>query len=131
MVKFWCQIMNFTIPIEDRNCYQSLLNLSHHLLPHIHALSLSLYIYIYIYVSVCLSMILSFSPPPYIYIYIYIYCGVHSVRVIVAEKGFGDLSSKSWTRLFIFQKALIPLEKIGIQLFSLEQWVSSRADCSL
>ena len=36
---------------------------------------------------------------------------------------------KSWTRLVAFLKALIPLGKVGIQSFSLQLWVNSRADC--
>ena len=35
---------------------------------------------------------------------------------------------KSWTRLIAFHIALIPLEKVWIQLFSLHLWVNSRAD---
>ena len=36
---------------------------------------------------------------------------------------------KSWTRLIAFHIALIPLGKVWIQLFSLQLWVNSRADC--
>ncbi len=35
---------------------------------------------------------------------------------------------KSWTSLITFHIALIPLEKVWIQLFSLQLWVNSRAD---
>ena len=35
---------------------------------------------------------------------------------------------KSWTRLVAFHMALIALGMLSIQLFSLEQWVNSRAD---
>ena len=35
---------------------------------------------------------------------------------------------KSWTRLIAFHIALIPLGKVWLQLFSLHQWVNSRAD---
>ena len=35
---------------------------------------------------------------------------------------------KSWTRLIALHIALIPLEKVWIQLFSLQLWVNSRAD---
>ena len=35
---------------------------------------------------------------------------------------------KSWMRLIAFHIALIPLGKVWIQLFSLQLWVSSRAD---
>ena len=35
---------------------------------------------------------------------------------------------KSWTRLIAFHIALIPLGKVWIQLFSLQQWVNSRTD---
>ena len=38
---------------------------------------------------------------------------------------------KSWTRLIAFHIALIPLGKVWIQLFSLQLWVNSRADCAL
>ena len=36
---------------------------------------------------------------------------------------------KSWPRLIAFHIALIPLEKVGIQLFSLQLGVNSRTDC--
>ena len=35
---------------------------------------------------------------------------------------------KSWTWLIAFHIALIPLGKVWIQIFSLQQWVNSRAD---
>ena len=35
---------------------------------------------------------------------------------------------KSWTRLIAFHIALIPLEKVWIQLFSLQLWVNSGED---
>ena len=35
---------------------------------------------------------------------------------------------KSWTRLIAFHIALIPLGKVWIQLFSLQQWVNSRTE---
>ena len=35
---------------------------------------------------------------------------------------------KSWTRVFAFHIALIPLGKVWIQLFSLQLWVNSRTD---
>ena len=35
---------------------------------------------------------------------------------------------KSWTRLIAFHIALIPLQKVWIQLFSLQLWVNSRTD---
>ena len=38
---------------------------------------------------------------------------------------------KSWTRLIAFHIALIPLGKVWIQLFSLQLWVNSWADCVL
>ena len=38
---------------------------------------------------------------------------------------------KSWTRQIAFHIALIPLGKVWIQLFSLQLWVNSRADCVL
>ena len=37
---------------------------------------------------------------------------------------------KSWPRLIAFHIALIPLGKVWIQLFPLQLWVNSRADCS-
>ena len=56
------------------------------------------------------------------------YEGARGVMVIVVENGHGD---KSWTRLIAFHIALIPLGKVWIQLFSLQLWVNSRADCVL
>ena len=38
---------------------------------------------------------------------------------------------KSWTRRTAFNRALIPLRKVWIQLFSLQQWVNSWADWGL
>ena len=38
------------------------------------------------------------------------------------------LEFKCWTRLIAFHIALIPLEKVWIQLFSLQLWVNSRTD---
>ena len=38
---------------------------------------------------------------------------------------------KSWTRLFAFNIALIPLRKLRIQLFYLQQWVNGKADWAL
>ena len=35
---------------------------------------------------------------------------------------------KSWTSLIAFYKALIPLGKVSIQLFSLQLWINSRKD---
>ena len=35
---------------------------------------------------------------------------------------------KSWMRLIAFHIALIPLEKVWIQLFSLQLWVNSKSD---
>ena len=35
---------------------------------------------------------------------------------------------KSWTRLMAFHIALVPLGKVGIQLFSFQLWVNSRTD---
>ena len=38
---------------------------------------------------------------------------------------------KSWTKLIAFHIAQIPLQKLLIQLFSLQLWVISKADCVL
>ena len=35
---------------------------------------------------------------------------------------------KSWTKLIAFHITLIPLEKVWIQLFALQWWVTSRTD---
>ena len=53
--------------------------------------------------------------------------GARSVMVIVVRNGHSD-SFKSRTRLIAFHIALIPLGKVGIQLFSLQLWVNSRTD---
>ena len=50
------------------------------------------------------------------------YGGARGVVVIVVGNGHGD------TRLIAFHIALIPLGKVGIQLFSLQLWVNSRTD---
>ena len=50
--------------------------------------------------------------------------GVGDVTVIVVGNGDGDLSLKSWTRLFAVNIELIPLEKAWIQLISLQVWVN-------
>ena len=52
--------------------------------------------------------------------------GARGVMVIVAGIGHGDTSSNPG--LIAFHIALIPLGKVWIQLFSLQQWVNSRAD---
>ena len=52
-----------------------------------------------------------------------IYFGARSVMVIVVGNGHGD------TRMIAFHIALIPLGKVWIQLFSIQLWVNSRADC--
>ena len=54
--------------------------------------------------------------------------GARSVMVIVIGNGYGDMSSNPWTRLMAFHKALIPVGKVWIQLFTLQLWVNSRAD---
>ena len=63
----------------------------------------------------------------YIYIYIYIYrcpwCSCYRLRKWTRRDEF-----KSWTWLIAFHIALIPLEKVWIQLFSLQLWVNSRTD---
>ena len=51
--------------------------------------------------------------------------GARGVMVIVAENWTRRHEFKSWTRLIAFHIALIPL---GIQLFSLQLRVNSRAD---
>ena len=52
--------------------------------------------------------------------------GARGVMVIVVGIGHGDTSSNPG--LIAFHIALIPLGKLRIQLFSLQLWVSSRAD---
>ena len=52
--------------------------------------------------------------------------GARGVMVIVAGIGHGDTSSNPG--LIAFHIALIPLDKVWIQLFSLQLWVNSRAD---
>ena len=65
----------------------------------------------------------------YIYIYIYIYCGgTRGVMGYRRRKWRWRHEFKSWTRLIAFHIALIPLEKVWIQFFSLQLWVNSRAD---
>ena len=54
--------------------------------------------------------------------------GARGVMVIVVGNGHGDTRFKSWTRLVAFHMALIPLEKVWIQLFSFQLWLNSRAD---
>ena len=70
-------------------------------------------------------------------IYIYIYTGMrthiqnrgfHGVMFTVEENGHDDLSSNSWTRLFASYIVQMPLEKVWIQLFSLQLYVNSRLD---
>ena len=106
------------------------------------SLSTSQYIYMYIYIYI------------YIYMYIYIYIslnGVEKVDVVCwlsvsrvydhhtkwkrvwcngfrRNKWTQRFEFKSWTRLFAFHIALIPLGKVWIQLFSLQLWVNSRTD---
>ena len=52
--------------------------------------------------------------------------GARGVMVIVAGIGHGDTSSNPG--LIAFHIALIPLGKVRIQLFSLQQWINSSAD---
>ena len=53
--------------------------------------------------------------------------GALGVMVIVVGNGHGDTSSNAGRDSLHFI-ALIPLGKVGIQLFSLQLWVNSRAD---
>ena len=57
------------------------------------------------------------------------FSGARGVMVIVVGNGHGGHEFKSWTRLIAFHIATIPLGKVWIQLFSLQLWVNSRADC--
>ena len=56
--------------------------------------------------------------------------GACGVMVIVVRNGHGKTSSNPG-RDIAFHIALIPLGKVGIQLFSLQLWVNSRADWGL
>ena len=51
------------------------------------------------------------------------WCNVYHRRKWTRQHEF-----KSWTRLIEFHRALIPLGKVWIQLFSLQLWANSRAD---
>ena len=63
--------------------------------------------------------------PPCHFIPLFITRGV---MVIVIGNGTWRHKFKSWTKLITFHIALISLEKVWIQLFSLQLWVNSRAD---
>ena len=54
--------------------------------------------------------------------------GARGVMVIVTGYGHGDTSSIPGQDWLHFHIALIPLGKVWIQLFSLQQWINSRAD---
>ena len=71
--------------------------------------------HIHIYICVCMCMCVC------VYIYIYMWCNGYCRRKWIRRHEF-----KSWTRLIAFHIALIPLGKVRIQLFSLQQWVNSR-----
>ena len=94
---------------------------------HIHNLSLSLslshththtHTYIHIYITITLRT------PPYIYIYIWrrSRCNGYYPRKETQWPEF-----KAWTGLFTFPMALISMGKLGIQQFSLQLWINSRA----
>ena len=70
--------------------------------------------YLEVFSSSILSYILSWRCP---------WCNGYSRRIWTLRHEF-----KSWTWLIAFHIALIPLGKVGIQLFSLQLWVNSRAD---
>ena len=61
---------------------------------------------------------------------------IHKDAACCSEKNPGSSSTptklwvefKSWMRLIAFHVALIPLEMVWIQFFSLQLWVNSRAD---
>ena len=69
-------------------------------------------------VSVCLSLYLS--------VCVWKRCRCYGY---CRTKWTGRHEFKSWTRLFAFHRALIPLVKVWIQLFSLRLCVNSRAGC--
>ena len=85
-----------------------------------------IYIYIYIYICVCVCVCVCVRMYVYMNLYICPWCkGYHR------RKWTGRHEFKSWTRLIAFHIALIPLWKVWIELFSLQLWVNSRADCVL
>ena len=87
------------------------------------------HIYIYIYTHIYIYIYIYINTHAYMYKYIYIYtqvclwCNGYCHRKWTWWHKF-----KSWTRLIAFHVALIPLGKVGIQLFSLQLWVNSRTD---
>ena len=52
----------------------------------------------------------------------------YGVMVIVVGNGYGDMSSNLRRGSLPFYISLIPLGKVGTQLFSLKLWVNSRTD---
>ena len=71
----------------------------------------------------CLVLILA-----YVSTSVLINGGARGVMVIVVGNGHGDTSSNPGGDRLHFHISLIPLGKIWIQLFSLQQWVNSRTD---
>ena len=74
----------------------------------------STFIFIYIYICVCVCMNTSCGAS---------WCNGYHLRKWTQWHKF-----KSWTGLIAFHIALILLEKVWIQLFSLQLWVNSRTD---
>ena len=61
-----------------------------------------------------------------LYEFQYQWCNGYRRRIHTQRPEF-----KSWTRLIAFHISQITLRKVWIQLFSLQLWVNSRADCVL
>ena len=104
------------------------------------SLSLYIYIYIYIYIYVCVYVYVCVCVRErerekvcvFVWVcvitiaYVYIFGGVCGIMVIVLGNGHSDPSSNLW-----FHIALIPFEKVCIQLFSLQLRANNKADWSL
>ena len=50
------------------------------------------------------------------------------IMVMIEGNGLGHTEFKTWTKLFAFHIGVIPLGKVGIQLFSPQLWVNSRIE---
>ena len=61
---------------------------------------------------------------------IYIYIG-GVVIIIVVGNGQEKNELKFWMRLFAFTIVLIPMGKLWMRLFSLQLWITDRADWAL
>ena len=79
-------------------------------------------IYLYHYPSTNISLSINIHHRQSLYIYLHV-CNGYRHRIWARRHEF-----KSWTWLIAFHIALISLGKVGIQLFSLQQWVNSRTD---